>query len=189
MAECHSTGSTARIEARFRETLDAPWTHLTPLRLGEPPTGLGTPDSFVTVEEDGTPRLRVDLYAGGETFAFQEARVWHRWVVIGSGHRVYLVSQSGEPAVTVELGGYFAGLYPDESCLLVASAARLFRLSEEGEILWVSEELGIDGVVVERVEAGLISGQGEWDPPGGWRPFRVCLQTGSASEANGCGPS
>jgi hypothetical protein len=29
-----------------------------------------------------------------------------------------------------------------------------------------------------KVVGTTIEGQGEWDPPGGWRPFRVDLRTG-----------
>jgi len=38
--------------------------------------------------------------------------------------------------------------------------------------------LGIDGIIVASTSDGVISGEGEWDPPGGWRPFRLSLATG-----------
>lgn len=44
-----------------------------------------------------------------------------------------------------------------------------------------TEQLGIDGVVVSivDVEKSLVHGQGEWDPPGGWKPFTVRLGDGT----------
>jgi len=62
--------------------------------------------------------------------------------------------------------------------LLIADATRLTSIDEHGETLWVSDTLGIDGVVVDDVQEGVIVGQGEWDPPGGWKPFRLSLASG-----------
>jgi len=45
-------------------------------------------------------------------------------------------------------------------------------------LLWRSDCLGIDGVMVDQVADGIIRGKGEWDPPGGWRPFQVRFATG-----------
>lgn len=44
--------------------------------------------------------------------------------------------------------------------------------------MWRSDALGIDGVIVDRISADEIEGQGEWDPPGGWKPFRVSAHSG-----------
>ena len=54
------------------------------------------------------------------------------------------------------------------------------NLDEEGELLWTSPALGVDGVLVHSIDDGVIAGEGEWDPPGGWRPFRVALSSGLA---------
>jgi hypothetical protein len=77
-----------------------------------------------------------------------------------------------------ELGSYFGKFYTSERLLLAATADRLFGFNHAGQLHWVSDCLGIDGVVVERIDAGVVSGYGEWDPPGGWRSFRIDLVTG-----------
>jgi hypothetical protein len=59
-------------------------------------------------------------------------------------------------------------------------ACRLISINERGEQSWASEPLGIDGVVVDEVQDGVIIGQGEWDPPSAWRPFRLSLESGEA---------
>lgn len=43
---------------------------------------------------------------------------------------------------------------------------------------WENRGLGIDGVLVHEISGDVIAGEGEWDPPGGWKPFRVRLNTG-----------
>jgi len=47
-----------------------------------------------------------------------------------------------------------------------------------GELLWKTGQLGIDGVLVHKVSPTRIEGSGEWDPPGGWRPFVLTPTTG-----------
>lgn len=40
-------------------------------------------------------------------------------------------------------------------------------------------DLGIDGVLVTVIDNGVVGGEAELDPPGGWKPFRVDLETGA----------
>lgn len=166
-------------EATIRRAIDSPWTQLEPIRLGAIPARLGTPDAYVTVMQDGEPRIRVDLYAdyGEESFAFEEVRCWRGYIAVGFGNRLYVISTSRE-AKTIDLGSYFGHLYPIEPCLLVASGTGLFCIDQDGKVHWITENLGIDGVVVNCVEDGVIYGDGEWNPPGDWKPFRIRLDTG-----------
>jgi hypothetical protein len=165
--------------AAFLTTLDSPWTRVEPIRLGRVPAGLGTPDRFVVIESGEGSRLRVDLYqSSDECFAFEEVCVWSGSVVLGWGHRVYLVEPRTRVVSALDLGSYFGHLYPGERWLLVASAERLLRVEPDGSLLWRSDALGLDGVVVDQVADGVIRGEGEWDSPGDWRPFQVSLSSG-----------
>jgi hypothetical protein len=168
--------------ARFVQALDPEWLSLVPVLLGRVPPGDRTPACYVVVESDsGAPQLRCHLYDSGkdECFAFQEACVWRRWLVVGFGHSLHIVDLDEGTPQTFALGSYFGHIYPLDACLLVASAEHLHRLDPDGSMKWRSAQLGLDGVVVERVLADAVDGQGEWDPPGGWRPFRVSLDSGA----------
>ncbi len=167
--------------ARFAPTLTAEWLGLAPIRVGRVPAGFGTPAAYVTVEsDDGEPVLRCDVYTldDPESFAFQDVRVWKGRVAIGFGEVFHLIGLGGEPSVSVVLGCYFGHTYPSDECLLVASRDHLYRFDADGSMKWRSAQLGLDGVVVDRVEGDAVEGQGEWDPPGGWRPFKVSLASG-----------
>jgi len=48
----------------------------------------------------------------------------------------------------------------------------------QGEIIWVNNSLGIDGVIIEKFDTDKIYGSGEWNPPGGWRDFVLDINTG-----------
>jgi hypothetical protein len=167
------------IRATFHPVLDPRWTGLPPLRLGAVPAGLATPDRYLLAEDDGRPLLRLDLCTHGyECHAFEEAHIWGGLLAVGFGHRVHLVRLDDRSASSIDLGSYFGHLYAGDGYLLAVSAERLFRIGANGAVAWASGPLGIDGVVVNRVANGVIEGEGDWDPPGGWRPFRLRLDSG-----------
>lgn len=150
-----------------------------PVRLGAVPDGLGTPDRYLTVEDDDGPRLRVDIYSSvDECHAYEELQIWSGCVILGRGHHLYIVGPREPRTTVIDLGSYFGHIYPGDGFLLVASAERLMRVRPDATVLWASGPLGIDGVIVDEVTGGIIKGRGEWDPPGGWRPFRLSLESG-----------
>jgi hypothetical protein len=171
------------LSVKQQETLalDSPWTTMPPLRLGKIPSGLGTADLFVTISDDDSALLRVDLYgdASCEIFCPPDALVWSDRVLVGFGYRVYVIDPKEQSASEIYLGREFLHFHGNQDYLLVASADSLLRLARDGTILWRTSNLGIDGVVVNSVENGLIQGEGEWDPPGGWKPFTVRLDLGA----------
>lgn len=156
-----------------------PWIALEPVRIGRIPSGLGTPDLYVTGDL-GTKRIRIDVYhpiegCGGP---FTEAILWHNFVVIGCCQHLYLAPVDRGSVSAINLDSYFGRLYPNEDFLLVASASRLLKIIPNGELVWTSPEIGIDGVQVNRIDNGVIYGEGEWDPPGGWKPFSLRITSG-----------
>lgn len=149
-----------------------------PLLLGKLPSGLGTPDFFVTISDEDRPLLRVDLYAGETSAPFTEAIAWENLVLVGCGDSIYVIDPHESAGREIALGTYFSHFYAAKDYLLVASAEELRRLSSSGDVMWRVRELGIDGVVVDSVQNELVQGQGEWDPPGGWKRFVVRLDSG-----------
>ena len=147
------------------------------IRVGRVPIGEPEPNRWVSVECDGNPVARIDVYAENDG-PFTELIVWGRFVVLGLGQAVHLIDPHSQQTWSLECDGYFGHLYPLGDRLLIASASALICVDPEARVVWRREDLGIDGVVVEGVEGGIVTGKGEWDPPGGWRPFRLLLATG-----------
>ncbi len=167
------------ITCKKESVIDGPWLAMDPVRLGAVSNSLGTPDLFVLVTEDGHPLLRVDHYAASdEIHTFDDAQVWNRRLAVGAGDRLYLVGLDSPELRTVELGSYFCSFYEAPEHLLATSAERVIALDRTGHVAWISGQLGIDGVVVQSVADGAITGSGEWDPPGGWRAFNISLESG-----------
>ena len=150
-----------------------------PSRIGDVSSGLGTPDKYILLDRDDQPVLRVDAYANSnESYAFQDALVWCGLLAVGWGDRVYLVQLESQVIVDHALGAYFGHLYAEKEYLLVASGERVLRIASDGSVAWQSDVLGIDGVIIDDVVDGIITGSGEWDPPGGWQPFQIRLDSG-----------
>ena len=165
--KCTLLGRQMELIARMSPMIDAKWLGVEPVRVGGNPSGVGTPACYVTVAEDDRPVLRVDVYAYGPgSFAFQDAIVWRDNLIVGFGSHVHGVSVADRSAITVALESYFSQLYATRDYLLVASGERLFRMEPDRSILWKTEPLGIDGVVVHEPRPPVVRGEGEWDPPG-----------------------
>jgi hypothetical protein len=165
--------------ARIAAVIDADWLLVAPIRVGPVPVAVGTPQCYVTLAEDDRPILRVDVYANQpDCYAFQDAIVWRGNLIVGFGSYVHAISMTDHSAVTIALESYFGHLYPTRDYLLLASGERLFRMEPDRSIQWRSEHLGIDGVVVHEPGPTVVRGEGEWDPPGGWRPFAVFAADG-----------
>jgi hypothetical protein len=166
--------------AELHETVDAPWTAMDPILVGSVPTGAGTPGIYMTIKRDGEPFARVDawpIYGG----PFTEVLSWGRFVVLGWNSDVHLVDPLTREVHSVECDLYFGHLYPIDDRLLIGTDSHLICVDEQGNVRWKSGRLAIDGVVVDAVrDGGIIHGRGEWDPPEGWQPFRVSLDTGRA---------
>ena len=163
--------------ASLRQTIDDPWRSMKPLRVGRAAAGPDAPSVFVTVDRDGQPYCRIDAYCESRG-PFCEMLVWHDFVVLGWSDVVHVVHPASRRVQNVICDGYFGHLYAYDRSLLIASASELICLNEQAIELWRRGDLGIDGVTIDRVNNGLIEGQGEWDPPGGWRAFRLAADTG-----------
>jgi len=149
-----------------------------PIRVGRVPRGEPEPNGWVTVECDGNPVARIDVYSEYDG-PFTELIVWGRFVVVGLGQAVNLIDPLSRQTRSLECDGYFGHVYPAGDRLLIASVSALICVDAQVRLVWQREALGTDGVVVEGVEGGVLTGKGEWDPPGGWRSFRLLLATGS----------
>ena len=132
-------------------------------------------------------RWRIDILESAGHSPFKDVRCTDHFVCVGFGQHFYVIYLEEQRVETMEVDGYFEDLYTPEDLespsqafsLLVASASELISLSPTGSINWHTRELGIDGVVAHRIQDGQIHGDGEWDPPGDWRPFTVDVETGA----------
>jgi hypothetical protein len=152
--------ATAACSVTLALATTAPWTDLPGVPLGRLPRGHGTPVLYGLVASAGRPERRLDLYGdpGSETYFASQALVWGDWIAVGFGWRLYLVSTADWSVRTVELPSYFEELRAAPDYLLVVFGSGLGRVSPHGTLVWQNEGLAVDGVEIEVIDAGAMSG-------------------------------
>jgi hypothetical protein len=168
------------------------WLAIPPTRIGSTSQTLRTPDKYVLVERSGRKLRRVDVYFHeGEYHPHVKSIHWRKWIAIGFGNRAWMVSVENDKALGIELSGtdgsprnYFSDFRAEPRFLLVVGLTGLICLDEEGNLVWRSHQLGIDGVWVDRVADLSVEGHGDWDPPGSVRPFCISLSNGRPVSQN-----
>ena len=168
--------------ATLQGSLDDPWRFMDPIRVGRVRTGEPEPQRYITVARDGVPIARIDAYAE-DPGPFMDCVAWGRFILLGWDAIAHLIDPSTRKVLDVECAWYFGHFYPLDDRLLIASASELICIDPRGDVLWSRGDLGLDGVIVTSTTDGWIRGEGEWDPPGGWRPFCVSLESGTLLES------
>ena len=175
-----------KLDCRIVHTLTGIWLTTPARRLGPVPATEPTPDSYVLVEKAGTPALRIDVYLKPDALYRETMALhWGDWIAVGCSDSVYLVPLTDTSVREVSLGDsgpwdYFSGFWPTDEILLAVSGRGLVRIEPDGSVRWRNDNLGLDGIDVKSVSAGAITGLGDWDPPGGWKPFEIDTDTGAA---------
>lgn len=152
------------------------------------PSGDTSVVAQVGISMESGSKLQVSVQASAGHSCFQDIRCVHGIVYIGYGQCLFVVHPDERNVQAHLLDGYFGHLYAAEElqmslqefAVLVASASELLSFSADGKLQWRANDLGIDGVVVHAVQGGVVTGSGEWAPPGGWRPFRLATSTGES---------
>ncbi len=60
----------------------------------------------------------------------------------------------------------------------ISSSSRLFCFDSDCELVWKSEEIAVDGVIVNDFSETALSVSCETDPPGGWISCQLSLYNG-----------
>ncbi|GLS95674.1 hypothetical protein [Piscinibacter gummiphilus] len=160
--------------------------HVATFVLGKPSPSGSPARAAVEVCRGAETRWRIDLCDGLGESGFQDVRCVGDVVYVGYGQQVAVVSPMTGRVASYPLAGYFGHLFTAEDLdskalgrsVLVSSASELLCFDAAGERVWRTTDLAIDGVIVHRVVGDAVEGSAEWDPPGGWRPFRLNLQSG-----------
>ena len=161
----------------YTSQLESPWSDVKPVVLGDGEAkGI-----YVLVSKHGSPRQVFSLARSDrdECWFQQEGIFWKGLCFIGLAERVYVVDSTGTIVNKLCLTEYFCGFASGDDWLLVATGGRILRLDQHGNLLWQSAPLAIDGVSIGSVRDGSVFGQGEWDPPDGWLPFKLDLVNGT----------
>ncbi|MEN4545454.1 hypothetical protein [Pantoea agglomerans] len=152
----------------------------------------GEMDRRLLISKDAEPILILQLYVRVDedgwliSSAFSEFLLNESHVAIICGDHLYVFDMATHSFRSHRLGDYVAHIYsvPDihsdrlQGRILVTTYAYVFLIDILVGILWKSIRCAIDGVIITSIENETVLGLGEWDPPGGWEPFKLDLKTG-----------
>lgn len=148
-------------------------------------TGDEGPDPTVAarvgIVDDAGLRIQLNVLSSAGIPCFQDARCVDHIAYIGFGHSLFVFNTRTGTLARHQLDGYFGHMYdgcdfenlPTQLSVLVTSASEVLAFSRNGELVWMRPNLGIDGVLLRAVNEKQIDGEGEYDPPNGWRKFTV----------------
>ena len=152
----------------------------------------GEKDRQLLISKDAEPILILQLYVRADedgwliSSAFSEFLLNESYVAVICGDHFHIFDMATHSFTSYPLGDYVGHIYsvPDIHSdrlydrVLVATYCHIFLIDITAGILWKSRKCAIDGVIITSIENDTVFGLGEWDPPGGWEPFKLDLKTG-----------
>lgn len=152
----------------------------------------GSRDRRLLISKDAEPVLILQLYVRADergwrvSSAFCEFLLNESHVAIICGDYFHVFDMATHLFKSYPLGDYVGHIYsvPDihsdrlHDRVMVATYCHVFLIEIPTGIVWKSSHCAIDGVVITSLENDTVHGIGEWDPPGGWEPFKLDLKTG-----------
>lgn len=134
---------------------------------------------YLLLERGDEMRTFKIVFENHNSAPFTQVLVVDELLAVGREGHFYLYNmRERERLQALSLCGYFGHIYANGEGLVVADAEGLYQISKKGSITWHTANLGIDGVIVDASSPTTITGQGEWDPPGGWKSFTLDRSTG-----------
>jgi len=114
-----------------------------------------------------------------KTSPFNDIKFFGNKLAVGYQEYFYLIhTDENTLLLKLKLDFYFGYIYFNANYIYVADAFGIFCISQDGEVLWHTDGLAIDGVVINNFTDDKIFGEGEYDPPNGWKPFILDIKTG-----------
>ncbi|MEI7921619.1 MAG: hypothetical protein WCJ40_06890 [Planctomycetota bacterium] len=168
-------------QTEFQESLITPRLHV----------GRGYADcmqvDYVTVLfQADQPILQVGAYLQhSREFDFTSwAELWHGWMVLGFGNSIAFVNLETHQTRLHDLAdsfgsaSYFMMIERSEDYLIGVTSCGLLRFHTNSDIIWAADDVGVDGVFIDKIERNTIFGAGKWSVLLGWDPFEMDLATG-----------
>jgi len=133
---------------------------------------------YVIIFEYENEVLNLEIRFEYYSTPFQQIEFIGDLIIIGYQKNLYLYNLTTSFASKYEMDVYFCQIYCFERGFLVTSATNILCFDSSANLIWASQSLGIDGVIIESVVNRIIFCKGEWDPPGGWKDYKISLDSG-----------
>ncbi len=137
----------------------------------------------LTIYKTKNPLTTLDFRYSYSCFYKKEALKFYRFVAVGLSGFLYLYDLSTKSVVLfIDFNGYFDGFTISEEHLFIAYNSGIYCLTKYGQIKWHNGNIGLDVIIINKVENGKIYGSEQIDPPDGWTDFILDIDTGNSSK-------
>jgi hypothetical protein len=109
---------------------------------------------------------------------FNDIQFFGDFIVIGVSSSVFFYNMVSKKSSHHSLDGYFGSLHIKQQELYVCSASNIICFKQNGEKVWESDSIGVDGVQISEITSEIIYGSAECDPPDGWENFEISKLNG-----------
>lgn len=109
---------------------------------------------------------------------FKVAIIWKNYIAIRFCDLFYLIDIDTHSYKNTKVDGYFGYIFPYDEFILVATCFNILCFKKNCTMLWSSDKLEFDRVLVYDIDCKYIYEVGEYDPPGGWEDFVIDCKTG-----------
>ena len=157
------------------------WCDIEEISLDKPQKD-SEPDKCYLVTKNYNPYLLVKLYEYSKPY-YPVYALWRNYFLIAeldAFHKIDILTFKSEKYDYER--GYFGKFYQLADFLLVTTESRLYCFDKDFAMVWQTDEIACDGVLVHRYNDGYLDVDGENDPPGGWINYKIEFATGKVIE-------
>jgi hypothetical protein len=134
----------------------------------------------LTIYKNEIPIIKLEFQYTYFSSSKLEAKKFNNFIAVGISGFFYLYDLSTETInLFIDFNGYVGDLFISENHLLISYQSGMYCLYKYGQIKWHNNDIGIDGVLITKVENGKIYGSEQLDPPDGWFDFILDFETGN----------
>lgn len=134
--------------------------------------------SHYIIYKDKIPYLEVIVPYCCWNQAFNTVYFFMEYFCVGLGDMVYFISIETGEISEICVSMYFGYFYEHEKRLYVASGTSLYCFDCSCNLIWLSDNIAIDGVIINAFEKAAILVSCEMEPSGGWSNRHLSLENG-----------
>ncbi|MBN2533332.1 MAG: hypothetical protein JXB88_10590 [Spirochaetales bacterium] len=179
------------MEIVFKESLSDHEYNLDNYILGPRPDTKPTPDCYAILYNNDTPVRRFDLY-DDDFYDFKKLyHITGKWIIICFGNHVHWFNLVTTSIIShkLSLSGsffYFCEILEYKNNILIATDEKLYNYDSNSNLIWKSESISVDGVIINDIKNNYIYCSCEMDPPGGWVEKKINIENGKVDIISTC---
>ena len=136
------------------------------------------------VYRDDIPYLSVEVNLLDGSEHFTDSFIIGDYLLIGNYYEgIFTINLIDFGLKQIKVDGYFGYFVAGRECVYILGCENIISINKEGNIIWTSGYLAVDGIVFNRIEEDSMSVSCEMDPPGGWIDKKIDLLTGKVVDS------